>query len=146
MQTYESDIKTIRQSQEQVFELLGDLNNFNRFQEAGSAEMEQASAYLKDVEITSDEIRVDVTGVGKIGFRIIEREPHKTIKFETNNSPVDANAWIQLLPLPDNSTKMKVTLKLKLSMMLKMMLDSKLKKGVNMIADTIADAINSQNI
>lgn len=145
MTTYESEIKTISRQQEVVFNLLSDLNNLKAFQEnAAAQDNEKFKEYVKDIEFDSDKIMFSTAGVGRVGFRIIEREPCKTIKMETENSPIAANAWIQLLPYGESETKIKVTIKAELPMMVKMMVDSKLKKGVNAIADVIAEALNRQ--
>ncbi len=51
--------------------------------------------------------------------------------------------WIQLVPVSENTCKMKITIKADLPTMIKMMMDSKLKKGVNTIADAIAEAVSA---
>lgn len=145
MTTYESEIKTISRQQEVVFDLLSDLNNLKAFQDnAATQDNEKFKEYIKDIEFDSDKIMFSTAGVGRVGLRIIEREPCKTIKMETENSPIAANAWIQLLPHGESETKIKVTIKAELPMMVKMMVDSKLKKGVNAIADVIVEALNRQ--
>ncbi|MBP6610320.1 MAG: SRPBCC family protein, partial [Paludibacter sp.] len=85
-----------------------------------------------------------VDGFGKMGFRIIEREPFKTIKLESENAPVSINLWIQLKPVADDDTKMKLTLKAELPTMIKMMVGSKLQDGLNSIADLLAKSLNSK--
>ena len=81
-------------------------------------------------------------GYGRVGFRIIEREPFKTIKLESENSPIHINVWIQLKQVAENDTKMKLTLSAELPAMIKMMLDSKLKSGINSVADVLAKALS----
>ena len=76
--------------------------------------------------------------VGEIKLRIIEREPLKTIKFETENSPIALNMWIQLLPTSDTSCKMKLTVKGDIPFMLKAMVSKPLKEGVEKVADMLA--------
>lgn len=144
MTTYESDIKTINQKQDDVYAVLSDLNSLNKIKEANLLSDESVAEYIKDISFDSDSIQVSVLGLGDMALRIIEREPSKTIKFETENSPMQANAWIQLLPVGDNQTKMKITLKADLPMMLKMMLNDKLKKAVNKAADAIVLTLEKQ--
>ncbi len=150
MTTYESEIKYINKNQEDVFAILSDLNNIeqlNKLQNSTQTIDNNISDYLQDVSFDSDSINFNVTGIGNIGLRIIEREPSKTIKFATENSPMNANAWIQLLPMSgQQQTKMKITLKVDLHMMVKMMLNDKLKKAVNKAADTIVNALNEKEI
>ena len=146
MTTYESDVKTISQPQEMVFNLLSDLSNLQKVQNSDIEESEKAAEHFKDITFDDDSVNFSVPGVGRVGFRIIEREPYKTIKMEAENSPIAALGWIQLAPISEESTKMKVTIKAELPMMIKMMVDAKLKKGVDTIAEAIATALNSNKL
>ena len=83
-------------------------------------------------------------GIGKVGFRIIEREAYKTIKFESFHLPVQMNAWVQLKQIAENDTKMKLTFAAELPTMVKMMLNNKLEKGINMLADFFEQYLNTQ--
>ena len=76
--------------------------------------------------------------VGEIKMRIIDREFPKTIKFETENSPVPFNFWIQLLPTGEYSCKMKLTIKAELNMFIKGMVKKPLTEGIEKIADALA--------
>lgn len=138
MTTYQSDIKTISSSEEVVFNILSDLNNLSRI-----ASMPDVSEKVKDLSFDYDSCSFQVEQVGKVGFRVIEREAFKTIKFESEFVPVKVNAWIQLKQVDENDTKMKLTLKAELPAMIKMMVDKKLAKGVNSIADLLANALNA---
>lgn len=75
--------------------------------------------------------------IGEIRLRIIEREAPKTIKFETEQSPVPFNFWIQLLPVDDASCKMKLTIKADLNPFIKGMVQKPLQEGIEKIADAL---------
>lgn len=137
MTTYESDIKTISSNEEMVFAILSDLNNLQKFQERAPI-----TDKVKDLKFDTDSVSFTVDGIGKIGFKIIEREPCKTIKFVSEHAPVELNAWIQLKQMEDNNTRLKLTLKAELPTMIKMMVDKKLKEGINTIAEMLATALN----
>jgi len=137
MTTYESDIKTISSNEEVVFGILSDLNNLKQLQDNPSL-----TDKVKDLQFDTDSCSFSVDPVGKVGFRIIEREPFKTIKFTSENSPVEVNVWIQLKQTAENQTAMKLTLKAELPMMIKMMVDKKLKEGINSIADVLAKTLS----
>lgn len=137
MTTYESEIKTISSSEEVVFDILGNLNNLSKV-----ADNKAVGDKIKDLQYDTDSCSFAVEGFGRVGFRIIEREPFKTIKLEAENTPVPINVWIQLKQVADNDTKMKLTLKAELPAMIKMMLDKKLKDGINAIADFLVVALN----
>jgi len=137
MTTYESDIKTISSSEEVVFGILSDLNNLKKIQEN-----KDLKDKVKDIQFDADSCTFSVDGLGKVGFRIIEREPFKTIKLASEHAPVQVNVWIQLKPADDQNTYLKLTLKAELPTMIKMMVDKKLKEGINVIADMLAKALN----
>lgn len=133
MTTYESDIKTISSNEEMVFGILADMNNLKKLEN-----LPEIQDKIKNLEFDSDKCSFEIDGFGKVGFRIIEREPFKTIKFAGENVPVEINAWIQLKKLAENDTRLKLTLKAELPAMIKMMVDKKLKEGINAIADVLA--------
>lgn len=139
MTTYESNVKTISSNEEMVFGILNDLNNLEKLRNNP-----EISDKIKNLELDSDSCSFQIDGIGKIGFKIIEREPFKTIKFVSEYLPFTVNAWIQLKEVSENDTKMKLTLKADLPAMIKMMLGSKLEKGINAVADTLATILNNQ--
>jgi len=137
MTTYESDIKTISSNEEVVFGILSDLNNLKEL--LGNTPLNDK---VKDLQFQPDSCSFVVEGFGKMGFRITEREPFKTIKLQSEKAPVDLNVWIQLVQRSENDTQMKLTLKADLPAMIKMMIDKKLKEGINLIADILAKALS----
>ncbi len=137
MTTYESDIKAISSNEEMVFGILSDLKNLEKLQDNPSLKDK-----AKDLQFDTDSCSFVVEGFGKMGFRIVEREPFKTIKLVSEKTPVEVNVWIQLKQTADNETAMRLTLKVKLPMMIKMMVDKKLKEGINAIADVLAKTLN----
>ncbi len=139
MTTYESDIKTISSGEEVVFGLISDLNNLQMLKDDGRVQEK-----LKDLTFDADSCSFTVDMLGNIGFRIIDREPFKTVKMEVFNVPMQMNFWIQLKQVADNDTKMKLTLKADFPTMIKMMVDSKLKEGINTIAGYLADGLNKK--
>ncbi len=136
MTTYESEIKTISSNEEVVFGILSDLNNLKKL-----ADNPSLTDKVKDLQFDADSCSFAVDGFGKVGFRIIEREPSKTIKMQSENAPVNVNVWIQLKQVAENDTKMKLTLKADLPAMIKMMVGNKLQDGVNAIAELLAKAL-----
>lgn len=143
--TFESNIKQIPHKQESVFNTLSDLNNLqvlkDRFEQVKDQipenkrkEMEK----LKDLRFDSDSITINAPMVGDLKMRIIDRDFPKTIKFETENSPIPFNFWIQLLPIGEFSCKMKLTIKAELNMFIKGMVKKPLQEGIEKIADALA--------
>ena len=142
--TFESNIKQIPHKQESVFNTLSDLNNLqvlkDRFEQVKDQipedkrkEMEK----LKDLRFDSDSITINAPMVGDLKMRIIDRDFPKTIKFETENSPIPFNFWIQLLPVTSTTSKMKLTIKAELNMFIKQMVKKPLQEGIEKIADVL---------
>jgi carbon monoxide dehydrogenase subunit G len=98
----------------------------------------EATEKVKDISVTPDTCRFNIENFGEMGFKIIEREPCKTIKFTGDATPVEVYLWIQLVEKEAYLSKMKVTLKADVPFMLKMMVGSKLKDGVNQIATLLS--------
>lgn len=143
--TFESSIKQIPHKQESVFNTLSDLNNLRTLKERFEQMKDQIPEKdreqmekLKDLKFDSDSISITAPMVGEIKLRIIERDFPKTIKFETENSPVPFNFWIQLLPTGDMSCKMKLTIKAELNMFIKGMVKKPLSEGIEKIAEALA--------
>ena len=143
--TFESNIKQIPHKQESVFNTLSDLNNLqvlkDRFEQVKDQipedkrkEMEK----LKDLRFDSDSITINAPMVGDLKMRIIDRDFPKTIKFETENSPIPFNFSIQVLPTGEFSCKMKLTIKAELNMFIKGMVKKPLQEGIEKIADALA--------
>ena len=101
----ESSVKQIPHSQESVYAVLSDLGNLSRV--AGNI----PAGYVNDLRFDSDSVSCKADKVGEISLRIIEREPVKCIKFQTEKSPVSLTLWVQILPTGDDSSKMKLTVK-----------------------------------
>ena len=51
---------------------------------------------VKRFSFSNDRCCIEIDPVGKVEFQIVDREPNKTIKFETVQSPVPLSMWIQL--------------------------------------------------
>ena len=135
METYESIIVHVQASAQQIFDKLSNLENLQPLLNNLPPE---ATEKVKDIAVTADSCRFTIDNFGQMGFKIIEKEPYKTIKFSGDDTPVEVFMWIQLVEKEAYDTKMKVTLKADIPFMLKMMVGSKLKDGVNQIATILS--------
>ena len=115
MTSFESKTVRIAHSSERVFELLSDLSNLERFKGALNA---PGNEKLKITGYDKDSLSIEVSPIGSITFRIIDREPNKTIKFEAENSPLPLNLWIQLVSTGENETASRITVKAELNLSL----------------------------
>jgi hypothetical protein len=92
---------------------------------------------LQGLEFDSDSVSVEAPMVGRLALQVVEREEPKTIKFEATQSPVPLNFWIQLLPVTEDTCKMKLTLKADLNIFLKGMVQKPLQEGIERAADVL---------
>jgi hypothetical protein len=91
---------------------------------------------LQGLSFTNDSITMS-SPMGDVTMQIVNREPIKTIKFETVKSPVPFNFWIQLLPVTESSCKMKLTVKAELNPFIKGMVEKPLRQAIEKIADVL---------
>ena len=133
MTDFVSEVKTIPHNDERIFTMLSDLTNLERIKDRIPQDK------IKDFAFDSDSCSLSVDPVGKIDFRITEREPNKTIKFITTNSPVPLTLWIQLKQVAEGDTKMKLTVRADLNPFIKPMVSKPLQEAVDKIAATLAD-------
>lgn len=145
MSTFESSIRQIPYPQQNVYEKLSDLSNLEKLKERYEQmkdtmpeEARKQAEAIKDLQFDSDSMSVNVPPVGNIKLRIVNREEPKCIKFETEQSPIPFNFWIQLLPVTSTTCKMKLTIKAELNMFIKQMVKKPLQEGIEKIADALA--------
>ena len=132
MTKFESSVKQIPYPVENVYRNISDLSNLERVRDRIPEDK------LQDFQFDSDSVQISVAPVGTIKLRIIEREENKCVKFETEQSPLPFNLWIQVLPVSETESKMKVTVKADIPFMLKGMVSGPLQDGVEKIADALA--------
>ena len=132
MTKFESNVKQIPYPVEDVYRNISDLSNLERVRDRIPQDK------LQDFKFDSDSVQVSVSPVGTIKLRICEREENKCVKFETEQSPLAFNLWMQVLPVDSASSKMKVTVKADIPFMLKGMVSGPLQDGVEKIADALS--------
>ena len=129
---FESSIKQIPYPQEAVYRNLSDLRNLEKVRDRVPEDK------VKDFSFDEDTVSLNVAPVGELKLRICEREEPKCVKFETVQSPVPFHVWIQVLPVTDGTSKMKVTVKAELNPFIKGMVSGPLQDGVEKIADALS--------
>lgn len=130
MTTIESTIRQIDYPQEAVYGMLSDLSNIDKVKDRIPEDK------VKDLVFDADSISVS-TPMGAVKLVIVDREEPKTIKFETQESPLPFNFWIQLLPVSASSCKMKLTIKAELNPFISGMVKKPLQEGIEKIADAL---------
>ena len=132
MSQFESSVKQIPFSQERVYAKLSDLSNLESMKDRIPQDK------VKDISFDSDTLTFCVDPVGKITLQVIEREPFKCIKFETTQSPLPFNLWIQLVPDSEQGCKMKLTIRVDINPFMKAMVQKPLQEGIEKMADMLA--------
>ena len=130
MATFESSVRQIPHSQQAVYNMLSDLSNIDRVKDRIPADK------LNDLTFDADSMSIS-TPMGAVKLKIVDREEPKCIKFETEQSPLPFNFWIQILPVTDTTCKMKLTIKAELNPFIKGMLSKPLQEGIEKIADAL---------
>lgn len=128
---FESGIRQIDAPQEKVYETLSNLQNLERVKDRIPDDK------LQNLVFDNDSIGIEMAPIGKIAMRIVEREEPNTIKFESVESPMAFNFWIQLLPVTDESCKMKLTIKADMNPFVKMVVEKPLREGIEKMADML---------
>lgn len=139
---YVSEVKTIDHNQQIVFNYLSNFENLSAYLNSGL--LEKVTEKIPQIKITDfesdrDSCKFKITGMGVAQIKIVNREPFKSIKVESSGGlPLSITFWIQLLPIDEYKTKMRLTLHAEMSMMIKMMAGNKLEEGINQLADTLS--------
>ena len=132
MSDFTSKTKTIPYNDDKIFALLSDLSNLERVRERIPQDK------IKDFTFDRDTCRFTVNPIGPVMFRIVEREPYKTIKLSTTNSPIPLLVWIQLKQVAENDTKMKLTVRAELNPFIKPMVSGPLQEAIDKISEIVA--------
>lgn len=142
MEKYISEVKYIDHNQQIVFDHLANFENLGTYLNSGL--IEKITKQLPQVNITDfesdrDSCQFKISGLGVARIEIVNREPFSTIKVKSAGGlPLSFTFWIQLLPVDNFKTKMRLTLHSDMNPMIKMMAGDRLQEGVNKLADTLA--------
>ena len=132
MAKFESSVKQVPYSQEAVYRNISDLTNLERLRDRIPADK------VQDLTFSHDSVSINAPMVGQIAVNIVDREEPKCVKFSSTQSPMSFNVWVQVLPVDDQTSKMKVTIDADIPFLLKGMVSGPLKEGVEKIAEALS--------
>lgn len=132
MSKFESSVKQIPYSQQAVYNNISNLENLEKVRDRVPQDK------IKDFTFDHDSVSVNVAPVGQLRMRIIERQKPKCVKFEAEQSPIPFYLWIQVLPVTETTSKMKLTIEASLNPFIKGMVSGPLQDGIEKIADALA--------
>lgn len=106
-------------------------------QQLSADKMEEARRQLDNMQFDEDSVTIQ-SPMGAITLRIVEREEPKLVKFQAENSPVPVTLWLQLLPVGESESKLRVTLGAELNIFIKQMVGNKLQQAADGLANILA--------
>ena len=131
MEQIHSSEKEITAPQRVVFDVLSNVDNLTRLKERIPEDQ------LKDIVIGEDSISYK-SPMGMVTLKLVEKEPNKTSKYSTVQSPLPFDMWVQLLPITGSQCKMRVTVGLNMNSFMMAMVKKPLTDAVEKIAGLLA--------
>ena len=132
MSRFESSVKQVPYRQQSVFDMLSDLSNAERVKHLVNDDQ------LQNMSFDNDHLSVNVPPIGKIALRIVEREDPKCVKYQSVDSPLPFNLWVQMLPVTDTTSKLKVTIDAELNFLMKGIVSKPLQEGLEKLAEALS--------
>ncbi|MDD2601415.1 MAG: SRPBCC family protein [Prevotella sp.] len=126
----ESTVRQIDYPQQSVYNMLSDLSNIEKVRDRIPEDK------VQDLSFDADSISVH-TPMGAVRLVIVDREEPKMIKFETTESPLAFNFWIQIIAADEQTSKMKLTIKADINPFISGMVKKPLQEGIEKIADAL---------
>lgn len=148
---FESAVKPLSYPQQTVYGWLSDLRHIEALREklndpavlqqlgerVPGTDAESLRRQLETMTLSEDTVTMD-SPLGKVTLRIVEREAPKCVKLEAEGSPLPLTLWVQVLPVADGGSKMRVTLGAEVNVFMKAMVSKPLQQAVDGIADLLA--------
>jgi hypothetical protein len=132
MADFISDIKNTPYSDADIYVVLSDLNNLDLAKDIIPQDK------VKEFSFDKDSCTVSVEPVGKIKFVVVDRIPNSTIKLEAEQLPFSLAMSIELEPLTEKETALKLVIKADLNPFLKTMVSKPLQQGIDKVANLLA--------
>lgn len=134
MTSFESKITAIPAPIDKVYAKLSDLSNLEAIRDRIPADK---AAKIKEMRFDADSCTINVDPVGELTFRIIERELPKLVKFTAENSPLPLFLWLQFVPIDEQNTKTRITVKAEINAFLKPMISKPLQEAIDRMAEML---------
>ena len=140
----ESAVKAVPHSQRAVYDTLSDLTHLKSLKDhipagsTGNAEMDEVKDKLQDLSFDKDSMSINISPVGNVSMRIVDREEPKMIKFESEKSPLKFKFWIQMLPVEATTSNLRLTIDADVPFFAKGMVEKPLQEALEKIADMMA--------
>ncbi|SHI33763.1 hypothetical protein SAMN04488096_101184 [Mesonia phycicola] len=124
----ESDITTVNKSQQEVFEFLTNVENYEQIMPESIQKFE-----LKG----EDSFLFQLSGMPVIGLKMQEKLPYKTAVLGSMSDKFPFTLKADIDALEDNKTQVKLVFEGEFNAMMAMMVKSPLKKFINTLSDNL---------
>ena len=134
MTVFESKVQRIAYPQESVYRVISDLNNLERIRHRIPSDK------IQDFSYDSDSVTVNVPLVGTVSMRVVERREPESVQFQSVQSPVSFNLWVQVMPDDDdgNTSRVKVSVKADIPFMLAPLVSGPLQDGLDKVVEALS--------
>lgn len=133
MSKFESPVKQLPYPQQKVYDCISNLESLKNIRDKVPQDK------VKDFSFDADNVCMSIENVGELKMRIVNREEPKCVKFESVESPLPFTLWIQVLPVTETTSKMKVTIDAELNPFVRTLVSGPLQKTLDKLADTMSE-------
>jgi carbon monoxide dehydrogenase subunit G len=132
MTRIESDKQQVSKSADEIFKFLENFNNFEKLM----------PEQVKDWRSTEDSCSFTIAGMASLGMKIIEKRQPEFIKVAKDGAaPFDFNLDVNIKPLSENSSEVRLAFDADLNPMLKMMATKPLTNFLNLLVQRLPDVV-----
>ena len=149
---FESAVKQLSHPQQTVYDWLSDLRHIEALrgrlddpalleqlgERVPGTDAQSLRQQLESMTFSEDTVTMD-SPLGKVTLRIVEREAPKCVKLEAEGSPLPLTLWVQVLPVAEAESKMRVTLRAEVNVFMKAMVSKPLQQAVDGLADLLGN-------
>lgn len=132
MTEYVSEVKRVPYGDAAVFGVLSNLQNLERVKEWLPMDG------MGDFTFDRDAVSFQLDPVGKVTFRVVERQPNKLLKIQAERLPLPVYLWIQLVGKSETDTRLRVTVRADMNPLIKGMVDKSLREAVEKLSDGLS--------
>ncbi|UKI39928.1 MAG: polyketide cyclase [Alistipes putredinis] len=133
MEKYESKQQRILRPAQTIYDAVCDFRNYTPMLQKPRGGVERNGRQLCSFKAKGFDISLN----------IVDKQAPKYIKIKGDDSvPMDFTFWLQLQPVAEYDTRMRIVLHADLNMMMRMMIGKKLQEALDQIAAQIAEAFN----
>ncbi len=128
---FESELKIIPHSDKDIFRVLSDLRNLHLVSELIPEDK------IKDFSFDKDRVAFVVDSIGKVAFNVLEREPNKSVRFQSEKLPFNIFMKIELEPASEQSTTLKMVVESNLNPFMRGIVEKPMRDAVNRISEAL---------